>query len=62
MEAKEARGTSPPAGIWRGTEDDIMSGGSKTLPHRERRGPAIPKLVPPSSWDPICPSPAIGLH
>lgn len=53
---------TPFAGSSLGTEGEIMSDRSNTLSHRKRKLSAIPKLVPPSSWDPVCPNPAIRLH
>lgn len=43
------------------SEGEIQSDRSQgTVPQKETS--AVPKLVPPFSWDPVCPSPAIGLH
>ena len=43
------------------SEGEIQSDTSQgTVPQKETS--AVPKLVPPFSWDPVCPSPAIGLH
>ena len=53
---------TPPAGLQLGTESEIISDKWKTLSHRKKRLSAIPTLVPPSSLDPVCPSPDIRLH